>query len=317
MSHWRKRAVFLHIVLVECIVVPHVLVLSMVNLPREYKFISGHEEAVTFYHTLKSDDSSFSFEIYATEVSSKVEFCENGTINSQGLAPGQTDRFSVHVNRAGSNIRIKIAITAVQNMDKGVYVLAIHEDNAAYAQINSLYTAIVKVITLVEKAKCWVEILPKAYNACIVRCNATLHVTNIDDGSLRCFENSQEAHRIMHPFRPTDKTSVLTASFLTECGPNEQIRCCSFETAFGKDIGTCNDFIYSLRGNADATLSPNFRSQGWETSESTQQRDNALRPKTKTGKSKLICHISILQALYLILMSSPAAQLKWKDHQRI
>ena len=209
----------------------------------QHQFVQGSNASVTFSHRLKSSNSSKTIEIFTLK--SERPFYVHQRIDERALLSEQHGRFSVRPYRDGRNVTVVLLIRNIQEIDSGVYVIAIREVRNGRAT-ESILDAYVEVVIPHGKANCTVEDTISHFWK-LIHCEATIG-SDSSSGLLSCFQNSQS---IPMNGTMTISTETMRAVFWMRAGFS--VNCCSMEASNRKGPDICTDFEFDpARISSDA-----------------------------------------------------------------
>ena len=127
------------------------MILSVSGL-EVHKSCSRSNVSISFLHKL-SNSANYMYELFT--LNQERPFCSDGQIDQTALQPGQYDRFAVNDTRAGSNLNVTLFIFDAQDIDTGVYILALKETSGQTT--NHIYDAYLKIWKPAGKANCTIK----------------------------------------------------------------------------------------------------------------------------------------------------------------
>ena len=130
-----------------------IVICPTLSLP-SYDFRQGADATVLFQHTLRTDGSSFSCELFT--INSELPFYTNGNLQPDNLEKDQRERFAVDVSKRGRTVDIILKLEDMQEKDGGVYILSLREITDRIVRTH-IYDAFLNVFVPPPTATCEVH----------------------------------------------------------------------------------------------------------------------------------------------------------------
>ena len=197
--------------------------------------------------------SVVAFEIFS--LNNDRPFYADGILDDSVLHPNQRGRFSVRQTQPKKDERnifeATLDIKDVQEVDEGVYIVAIRETNrdSSNGVTNHILDCFIKVIIPPGKAECRIAPSSHALHLREVHCRA--NSSSDGSGGLLCYQNSM---RVPYLQPTTYSAPHITAVFWMSI--KYPITCCSFDNTTQRDPDTCSEFQYSFQGEYSSTSPP-------------------------------------------------------------